>query len=76
MKPKLRLPQARVLNALLSLGRGATLTRAKLEERAGFKPKTGRINPLLNVIPKGSSCGPPHPGVIELGFVSRNDNVD
>jgi hypothetical protein len=72
-KAELRVPQARVLNALLSLDKGATLTRTNLAERAGFNPTTGMINRVLHGIPKGSSSGEAHPGLLELGYVIRTD---
>ena len=68
----LRVPQARVLKALLALGSGS-LTRANLAEIAGFTRTSGTTSRALRGISKGSSSGTPHPGLLELGYVIRTD---
>ena len=69
----LRLPQARVLRALLPLdGNGDTpaLTRVELAERAGFTIRSGLINRVLQGIREGSSSGNPHKGLLDLKLVA------
>lgn len=70
-KRELRVPQARVLNALLRLGKGAALTRTDLAKLAGFISTSGTINRVLHGISDGSSSGVPHVGLLELGYVAR-----
>ena len=71
----LRIPQARVLRALLPDNESThwidwpTLTRCALASKAGFIPTTGTINRVLNGIPTGSSSGEPHLGLIERGLI-------
>jgi hypothetical protein len=63
----LRVPQARVLRALLPLEGNRdtpTLTRVELAERAGFTQKSGLINRVLHGIREGSSSGNPHKGLL------------
>ena len=69
----LKLPQARVLNALMACDDGANpvLSRMQLAENAGFVPTSGTINGALHGIADGSSTGKPHMGLIDLGYVSR-----
>ena len=71
-KPPLRVPQYRVLKALLPKGgRTPALTRTELAARAGFQTGSGTINRALNGIAKGSSSGDPYPGIVDLGYVRR-----
>lgn len=67
---KLRLPQARILLALRS---GACLTRNKLAEAAGFSVISATVWRALNGVREGSSTGDPRPGLLELGYVSKED---
>lgn len=73
MKPSLRIPQVRVLKALMPKKNGEKplLDRMSLAKKAGFNPTTGTINRVLNGIPEGSSSGQPHPGLLELGYIKR-----
>jgi hypothetical protein len=51
-------------------GKRPTLTRIELAKAAGFKAGTGTINRVLHGIPKGSSSGKPHKGIIDLKLVA------
>ena len=72
--PKLRLPQARVLRALLPANvsdpqcEWPLLTRATLGVRAGYSAISGSVTRALNGIHPGSSSGDPHPGILTLGL--------
>lgn len=76
-KSTLRVPQARVLKALMPkeedrakhFAYWPTYNRVSLASRAGFIPTTGTINRVLNGIPNGSSSGEPHPGLLERGLM-------
>lgn len=71
----LKIPQARVLQALLPINPKVDqddwplYNRVVLAEYAGFNPTTGTINRVLNGIPAGSSSGAPHPGLITRGLM-------
>jgi hypothetical protein len=70
----LRLPQARVLRALMPTGDGKTapvLTRVQLAQRAGFSPTSGTINRALHGIHPDSSSGSPYQGLLDLGLVGE-----
>lgn len=72
----LRIPQARVLRALMPKSGSKTrpvLTPVELAENAGFSPTSGTINRVLHGIPKGSSSGNPHKGLLDLGLLSAID---
>lgn len=71
----LKVPQVRVLVALLPdegddppLG---TVPRFELAIAAGITPTTGTINRALNGIPKGSSSGDAHDGLLAMGLVEK-----
>lgn len=69
----LRIPQARVLRALMpgsAAKKPPRLTRVELAEHAGFSTTSGTINRVLHGIPQGSSSGNPHPGLLDLGYVT------
>lgn len=71
----LRIPQARVLRVLMPDNKSDHYTewpsynRVTLASKAGFNPTTGTINRVLNGVPKGSSSGASHPGLIERGMI-------
>jgi len=72
----LRVPQARVLRALMPLNRDddpPALTRVQLAQRAGFSPTAGTINRVLHGIHEGSSSGNPHKGLLDRGLVVAID---
>lgn len=66
----LKIPQVRVMRALAG---GAVLTRAKLQERAGYTAASGTVTRVLNGLREGSSSGAAHPGLLALGLVERVD---
>ncbi len=72
---ELRVPQARVLRALLPLypadppDEWPLLTRAQLGLTAGFTVLSGSCTRALNGIRAGSSSGPPQVGLLALGMV-------
>ena len=70
---KLRLPQARVLEALIPTSEAKTpaINREDLAQMAGFRRKAGTINRVLHGIPKGSSSGTPHVGLLALGLIEE-----
>src|SRR6185437_10627147 len=73
---RLRVPQARVLHALLPRSGSKSLpvlTRVQLAKSAGFSPTSGTINRVLRGIPKGSSSGSPHKGLLDLGLLATVD---
>lgn len=78
VKPSLtlKIPQARVLKALLPINPKADhhdwplYNRVTLAEYAGFNPTTGTINRVLNGVPEGSSSGASHPGLLERGLLT------
>lgn len=71
----LRVPQARVLQALMPdhpedpPSEWPLLTRAMLGVRAGYTPISGSITRALNGVRAGSSSGPPQTGLIGLVMV-------
>ena len=66
----IRIPQARCLQALSrAKTKKQVLSRSKLAVAAGFSETSGTINRVLHGIPKGSSSGDPHKGIIDLGLV-------
>lgn len=71
----LRVPQARVLRALMPSDLTdhytdwPVLTRAALGVRAGYTAISGTITRALNGIHKDSSSGDPHLGLIARGLV-------
>jgi hypothetical protein len=69
-EPPLRLPQARILQALLPVA-GATpsLSRAELCKKVGYTAISGTITRALNGIRAGGSSGKPYPGLLERGLV-------
>ena len=77
IKPSLdlKIPQARVLKALLPTNPKLDpidwplYNRVTLAEYAGFNPTTGTINRVLNGVPEGSSSGAPHKGLLERGLM-------
>ena len=84
-KPKieLRVPQARVLRALMPehpddhVLDWPVLNRAVLGVRAGYTAISGSITRALNGIRQGSSSGDPHLGLVALGLVEvREIDVD
>lgn len=73
---RLRIPQARVLLALVPKSGSKTLPvlpRVELAKSAGFSPTSGTINRALHGIPKGSSSGHPHKGLLALGLLECID---
>ena len=75
----LRVPQARVLRALVPdyptdpKSEWPLLSRAALGVRAGYTAISGTITRALNGIREGSSSGDPHPGLIARGLVEEVD---
>lgn len=75
--PTLRIPQARVLRALLPAdpsdppSEWPLLNRAGLGVGAGCTPTSGTITRALNGIREGSSSGDAHPGLLALGLVEE-----
>jgi hypothetical protein len=74
----LRLPQARVLRALMPADpteppiEWPLLTRTYLCLRAGFKLTSGSITRVLNGIrPGNTTSGAPHPGLVERALVEE-----
>lgn len=76
----LRVPQARVLRALVPPPEYADhpelrdtewpcLPRARLGVRAGYTAISGTVTRALNGIREGSSSGDPHPGLLARGLV-------
>ena len=67
---KLKVPQARVLQALSS---GACLTRPRIAQRAGFTELSGTVTRVINGLREGSSSGTSHLGILALGLVEREE---
>ncbi len=73
--PNLRVPQARVLRALMpvcptdTVDEWPLLTRAVMAVRAGYTPISGSITRALMGIRQGSSSGDAHLGLIDLKLV-------
>jgi hypothetical protein len=70
----LRLPQARVLRALIPTGDGNTapvLTRIQLAQRLEYSLKSGTITRALHGIHPNSPSGSPHQGLLQLGLVEE-----
>ena len=73
--PKLRIPQARVLRALMPkyaddpVFEWPILNRAMLAVRAGYTAISGTVTRVLNGIAENSSTGPPHPGLLTLKLI-------
>lgn len=73
----LRVPQARILSALLPPypddppSEWPLVTRQVLARRAGYTPISGTINRVLHGIPPGSSSGEPHPGLLDLKLIEK-----
>lgn len=77
---KLKLPQVRVLKALMPRrpdfppSEWPLVTRQQLIVRAGFTKLSGSITRALNGIrPGNKTSGEPHPGLIDKGFVEIID---
>ncbi len=74
-EPELRIPQARVLRALMpiepnsSISEWPLLTRSQLAVKAGYTAISGSITRALNGIYSGSSSGDPHIGLLGLSYV-------
>jgi len=72
--PTLRLPEARVLAALMPDDPTSNphfwplRTRARLSREMGYKV-SGTVTSALNGIREGSSSGKPHPGLLAMGLV-------
>src|SRR6266852_9302340 len=66
----LHLPHARVLRALEER-HPRVLSRNDLAAHIGYSEISGTISIALNGIRKGSSTGPAHPGLLELGMVEK-----
>lgn len=70
--PALRLPQARVLRALLPNDHNdppsewPLLTKTALGIRAGYSAISGSVTRALNGIKEGSSSGDPHKGLLDM----------
>lgn len=73
--PPMRVPQARVLKALVPAYpedppfEWPLVTRAMLGVRAGYTVISGTVTRALNGIQPGSSSGDPHLGLLALGLV-------
>ena len=73
----LRVPQARVLQALVPQypedppSEWPLMGRAYLGVRAGYTAVSGTITRALNGIREGSSSGDPHPGLLARGLVEE-----
>ena len=70
----LKVPQARVLKALLKAG-GSGLTRGQLSVAAGFSAISGTVNRALHGIKRSApqaEYANPHPGLLKLGFVTAH----
>jgi hypothetical protein len=67
---KLRLPQIRVLR---SLAEGQLLTRNKICRAAGFSTGSGTLNYALNGMKVSKANPRPHPGLVELGLITKID---
>lgn len=70
----LRVPQARVLRALMPTDDSKSspvLTRVQLAKLAGYTPTSGTITRALRGIDAASSSGTPHQGVLGLGLVEE-----
>ncbi len=73
--PILRVPQARILRALMPddpsgpRSNWPTLTRPVLAQLAGYTPISGSVTRALVGIREGSSSGDPHLGVVQLELV-------
>lgn len=78
-KIKLRIPQARILQALMPDNPNShwidwpLLNRALLGVRAGYTPISGSITRALKGVRAGSSSGPPQLGLLDLGLVKEID---
>jgi hypothetical protein len=75
--PELRVPQARVLAALMPANPSESrynwpvLTRPLLSVEAGYTGTSGTITRALNGIREGSSSGDAHPGLLARGLVEE-----
>lgn len=73
--PKLRVPQARVLRALMPVDskdlpdEWPLLRRDIMAIRAGYTPISGSITRALMGIKEGSSSGDAHPGILTMGLI-------
>ena len=65
--PSLKVPQVRVLAALAF----RPLNRARLSAALGLSPVSGTITRAMHGLREGSSSGPAHAGLLELGFVEE-----
>ncbi len=71
----LRIPQARVLRALMpidpnsSISEWPFITLITLSDRVGVSRKSDSIRRALRGLPEGSSSGDPHIGLLGLGYV-------
>lgn len=76
-KHTLRVPQARVLAALVPEDPTwpetdwPLLTRANLGVNAGYTAISGTVTRALNGIKPGSSSGDAHPGLLTLGYIQE-----
>ena len=74
-EPLLRVPQARVLRALVPAYpedpplEWPLYTRAVMGLRAGYTALSGTVTRALNGIRPGSSSGDPHPGLLDRGLI-------
>lgn len=74
--PNLRVPQARVLRALMPVDardpqdEWPLLTRGVMAVRAGYSEISGSVTRALLGIKEGNkTSGDPHPGIVQLGLV-------
>lgn len=78
-KHRLRVPQARILMALMpdkpdgSPIDWPVLSRALLGVRAGYTSTSGTVTRALKGIDPGSSSGPPYLGLLALGFLLEEE---
>lgn len=72
----LRIPQARVMNALMPaypddpITEWPLITRSQLAVKAGYSVISGTVTRVLNGIHKDNkTTGNPHPGMIQRGYI-------
>lgn len=76
-KHVLRIPQSRVLAALVPqdtswpVSEWPLLNRANLSVNAGYTAISGTMTRALNGIREGSSSGDAHPGLLTLGYIEE-----
>lgn len=82
--PTLRVPQARILRALMPVDprdlqdEWPLLTRGVMAIRAGYSPISGTVSKaLLGIKESNKTSGDPHPGIVQLKLVETTElNID